>query len=194
MPDQLAFPEFGARTQPTDRLFFALFPDTAAAARIAQIAGRLRVEHGLSGSPLETGRFHITLHHLGDYHGLPQGVVARALEAGAAVAMAPFDVVFDRVMSFSAKPGGRPLILHGGDGVAAVKAFQQALGVAMAKAGLGRWVKPQFTPHMTLLYDDGLVADQAVPPVGWRVHEFVLVHSLLGQTRHIPLARWPLRG
>ena len=28
--------------------------------------------------------------------------------------------------------------------------------------------------------------------VGWRTREFVLVHSLLGQTVHMPLARWTL--
>lgn len=194
MLDQLGFPEFGTKSRPTDRLFFALFPDDAAAVRIAQIADRLRVEHGLKSSRLEAERFHVTLHHLGDYEGLPQGVVAAAVEAGAAVAAAPFAVAFDRVMSFSAKPGGRPFVLHGGDGVAALKAFQQALGVAMTKAGLGRWVKPKFTPHVTLLYDDAAVADRTVPPVAWTAHEFVLVHSLLGQTRHIRLGRWPLRG
>lgn len=31
-------------------------------------------------------------------------------------------------------------------------------------------------------------------PVGCNVTEFVLVHSLLGRTRHIPLARRPLWG
>jgi 2'-5' RNA ligase len=47
---------------------------------------------------------------------------------------------------------------------------------------------------MTLLYDDRSVAEQAVETIGWTAREFVLVHSLLGQTRHIPLGRWPLRG
>ena len=43
-----------------------------------------------------------------------------------------------------------------------------------------------------MLYDDRLVAWQAVEPVRWTVREFVLMHSLLGQHRHVPLARWPL--
>jgi 2'-5' RNA ligase len=30
------------------------------------------------------------------------------------------------------------------------------------------------------------------PDIAWRVREFVLVHSLLGRTVHLPLARWPL--
>jgi 2'-5' RNA ligase len=37
-----------------------------------------------------------------------------------------------------------------------------------------------------------VIAPEKVAPIAWRAREFVLVHSLLGQTRHIPLARWPL--
>jgi 2'-5' RNA ligase len=33
-----------------------------------------------------------------------------------------------------------------------------------------------------------------VNPVSWKVTEFVLVHSLVGQTRYIQLARWTLEG
>jgi len=47
---------------------------------------------------------------------------------------------------------------------------------------------------VTLLYDDCSVAEQAVETICWTAREFVLVHSLIGQTLHVPLARWPLRG
>jgi 2'-5' RNA ligase len=59
---------------------------------------------------------------------------------------------------------------------------------------LARWAKGVFTPHVTLLYDGMSVAEQPVDPISWTVGEFVLVHSLLGQTRHIILDRWPLRS
>jgi 2'-5' RNA ligase len=39
-----------------------------------------------------------------------------------------------------------------------------------------------------------LLEARAVEPIRWTVREFVLVHSLLGQTRHVPLARWSLGG
>lgn len=48
------------------------------------------------------------------------------------------------------------------------------------------------TPHVTLLYDDRHVAEHAVDTIRWTVQEFVLVHSLVGQTLYIPLGRWPL--
>ena len=54
----------------TDRLFFAIFPGPAVAARIARVAQYLRSQHGLKGKPLEARRLHITLHHLGDFAGL----------------------------------------------------------------------------------------------------------------------------
>ena len=193
MTGQLSFPGLDTAQPPTDRVFFAIFPDADAAARIARLAQHLRGEHGLKGKPLAPERLHVTLHHLGDYVGLPRGVVAAAREAAAAVVRPPFDVTFDRVVSFGGSRN-RPLVLCGGDGLAALTAFQQALGTAMAKAGLGRWAEPHFKPHVTLLYDNGGVAEQAVETIGWSVRQFVLVHSLLGQTRHVPLAHWPLRS
>ena len=49
-----------------------------------------------------------------------------------------------------------------------------------------------YTPHVTLVYGDRLVADRPIEPIGWGVHEFVLVNSLLGRSRYIPLARFRL--
>ncbi len=194
MPEQSFLPGFEAAPRPTDRLFFAIYPDATTAAQIAALAQQLRTQHGLQGKPLKPERFHITLHHLGDYAGLPQDLVAAASMAGASVAAAPFDVTFDRAASFTSTPRNRPFVLRGDGGLAALVAFQQSLGEALKKTVLGRWAKPGFTPHVTLLYDDRSVPEQAVPPVAWTAHEFVLLHSLIGQTLHVPLARWPLKG
>ncbi len=192
MPGQTSLPGFEDDAKPTDRLFFALFPDADAAERIAQCARQLRTDHNLRGTPLQTGRFHITLHHLGDYAGLRQGVIDMAGKAAAAVKASPLTVTFDRAVSFSSSPRNRPFVLRGDAGLAGLMAFQQALGLEMTKAGLGRWTKSAYTPHVTLLYDDLAVAEQAVQPISWTAREFVLVRSLIGQTLHVPLARWPL--
>lgn len=179
---------------PTDRLFLAVYPDAAAAARIAALAVTLRERHSLQGRPLADERLHVTLHHLGDYAGVPQDVVRMAAEAAGRVACASFEVGFDRAASFAARRSRRPFVLLGGEATAALVALQRALGEALGACGLARWVAPQFTPHVTLLYDEAMVAEQAVEPIRWRVDEFVLVHSLLGRSRHVPLARWPLRA
>jgi 2'-5' RNA ligase len=71
---------------------------------------------------------------------------------------------------------------------------RQALGTALKKAGLGQWAKTSYTPHVTLLYDDQLLLPVALAEVNWRVTELVLVRSLLGETQHVHLQRWPLAG
>lgn len=193
---QSALPGFDADPQPTDRLFFGLYLTQPVAPQVGQLASRLRLEHGLSGMPLLTERLHVTLYHLGDFAGLPPHIVAMAKDAADALAagMQPFEITFDRAASFSSKPGNHPYVLLGGDGIAAVVHFQQALRVAMAKAGLKISNTHSYTPHVTLLYDAKSVEEHAVAPVSWTVNEFVLVHSLLGATKHVPLARWALRG
>lgn len=176
----------------TDRLFFAIFPDAACAARIARLAQDLRLQLGLNGNPFRTERFHVTLNFLGDFSGVPHDVVAMAATAAAAVATAPFEVAFDRASSFGGKSGGRPFVLRGGEGIAALTRFQRALGVSLTKAGLAAEKERHYTPHLTLLYDDRTIAERAVETIRWTVHEFVLVHSLLGRSQYTPLERWPL--
>jgi 2'-5' RNA ligase len=179
--------------QLTDRLFFAVFPNAGTAARIARLSEGLRVQHGLKGKPLATERFHVSLYHVGDYAGLPQDVVAAARDVASAVAMPAFTVAFNSAASFRGRPDNQPFVLRGDDGVVGLLALQQRLGTAMAKSGLGHSL-PHYTPHVTLLYGDRVIDDRAIEPVGWPVHEFVLVHSLLGRSRYIPLARFPLRA
>ncbi len=86
-----------------------------------------------------------------------------------------------------------PFVLQGDEGVIGLLVLQQRLGRLMENAGLGR-ADPHYTPHMTLLYGDRTVDDEAVRPISWAVREFVLVHSLLGRSRYNILARFPLRA
>jgi RNA 2',3'-cyclic 3'-phosphodiesterase len=97
------------------------------------------------------------------------------------------------VASFGGQVGNLPLVLYGGDGVAALMAFRKVLAAAVMKVGLGR-AQSGFSPHVTLLYGDRKIAEHPVDPVSWTVREFVLVQSLHGESRHILLGRWPLRG
>lgn len=179
--------------QPTDRLFFAIFPDPDTATRIALLAETLCREHKLYAKPLWTERFHVTLHHLGDFAGLPQDAIRSAKEAGHRVASPTFDVVFDTVSSFGHQSHNNPLVLCSSADLQALHAFRRKLGECMAACSLGRLIKGGFTPHVTLLYDDHVLKPQPVEPIGWKVREFVLVHSLLGRTEHRFLGRWALQ-
>ncbi|HEX4179817.1 MAG TPA: 2'-5' RNA ligase family protein [Caulobacteraceae bacterium] len=176
-----------------DRLLFLIYPDEATAARIAALAARLRNQLGLHGHPHAQDRFHITLQHIGDYAGLPADLVALARQAASALTIRPFQVNFDRAASFDSQPRNLPFVLRG-DELGELVAFNDALAVAMKRTGsrLGKRVKLNFTPHVTLLYDDRSIAELPIEPIGWTVREFVLVHSLIGQTQHKVLGRWSL--
>jgi 2'-5' RNA ligase len=186
---QMGLPGFDPPT-PTDRLMFLLYPDPATAERIDVEARRLREAFGLRGQILQTDRFHVTLHHLGDYVGVPADIVRKGEAAGEAVAAKAFGVTLDRAMSFANRPGNNPFTLQGGEGEQDLVSFQQTLGLEMAKVGL----KPDkaFVPHVTLLYDGQVVPAQPVAPIDWAVDRFALVQSKLGQTRHIVLKSWAL--
>ncbi len=195
MSDQFLFAELDGAPPATDRLLFLIYPDLDTAARISERVPDLRAEHGLRGKPVATDRLHITLNHLGDHAGVPRDMVALAREAAETVAARSFDVVFDRIVSFSGKPGNPlPLVLRGDDELGPLLDFQQRLATAMRKTGsrIGKWAESKFTPHVTLLYDRHSVVERAIEPIRWTVSEFVLVHSLVGQTQHVVLGRWPL--
>lgn len=179
---------------PTDRLFLGLFPDPAASARIDSLGEDVCRRHDLRVPRHQLDRLHVTLFHIGDWVGLPAATVDSAIDAAAALRTAPFDVRFDEVVSFSGNLQRRPLVLKASAGNEALHTFREHLGRELLKAGLGRCVTRTFEPHVTLAYAAQGLAAELVGPIVWKVTEFVLIHSLLGQTRYIPLGRWPLRA
>jgi RNA 2',3'-cyclic 3'-phosphodiesterase len=179
---------------PTDRLFFAVFPDPMAAADITHLAQTLRHQHALHGNPIPKSRLHVTLFFLGDYAGLPQSLLTAAKTAAERVEAAEFDVIFDKVSSFSGRSRKHPLILSSADGLKSLREFREQLAGRLMLTGLGRLLARQFIPHVTLLYDDKELKLRPVEPISWKVREFALVHSLLGRTEHRVLGRWPLRS
>jgi len=110
MTDQLLFPGMAAARPLTDGLFFAIVPGALARASIGAITQDLRDKYALTGKPLAE-RLHVSLHGIGEYPSFPGEIAARAIEAASSVAMAPFEVTFDRAMSFSGKAGQLPLVL-----------------------------------------------------------------------------------
>jgi len=180
-------------TGATDRLFFAVYPDAAAAAALLERAEALRVRHGLRGRSFAPSRLHVTLHFVGDHAGLPAALVETACASASSVRAPAFDIGVDRAASFVRRPRNRPFVLLVAEAQSAgVRRLQAALGDAMQHAGLGRHVDTRFTPHLTLMYDDAAVEPEPVDPVSWTVREFRLMHSRIGRGQHEVLARWPL--
>jgi 2'-5' RNA ligase len=172
----------------TGRLFLAAVPDADTAARIYRLAEVLKRAHKFGAKITVPERLHISLFFLG---GLPERSVEMACKAAAEVRVPPFEVLFDRSASFRSRPGNRPFVLIGDDGLDRLRSFRRVLGAAMARSGLKHLAKKHFTPHVTLLYAERDVEEHPIDPVGWTVNEFVLIHSMRG---HVHLARWPLRS
>ena len=168
------------------RLFLAAVPDTGAAARIFGLARALKQAHRFPGKLIEPECLHVSLFFLGEFE---EQLVRIVCDAATRVRARPFEVQFERSVSFLGRPGNRPFVLIGDKGLEQLRSFRQTLGVALARKGLKRLAKREFTPHVTLLYADRKVEEYPIEPIRWTVNEFVLVHSMRG---HRHLARWPL--
>ncbi|SRR6266481_5701782 len=95
-------------------------------------------------------------------------LIARmACEAAAEVRAPPFEVLFDRTVSFRGRPGNRPFVLLGDKGLDRLRSLRRTLGVAMAREGFRYLAKTDFTPHVTLLY----VEEYPIDPICWTVNE-----------------------
>jgi len=173
-------------------VFFGTRPAAAAAVQIERVGQELVRSRRLVTKLLPPERLHVSLFSVGGFSGTyPPAVINAAKAIADNVSMAPFTVTFDRVASFAGGSGRQALVLTGGEGVAGLVRLQQALSLAMKKAGLGLRQGDQFTPHVTMMYADHK-CDFAIETISWTVDEFVLVDSLWGRSRHVQLGRWPL--
>ncbi len=180
-----------ARSEP-DRLFLALMPDHATAARTIALAQGLKRAHRFAGRLIKPEHLHVTLFHLGDWDDLPRSVVARAQAILEDMRSPPFVVTLDRAVSFQGRDGKHPFVLLAGGIDAPLKTLRASLGRALVRHKLGRFARGSFTPHMTLLYDTRAADEAPIAPISWTAGDIVLVHSLVGWTRHVHLARRPL--
>jgi RNA 2',3'-cyclic 3'-phosphodiesterase len=185
----------GDTLQATERLFFALLPDADTKERIVELAQRLRRERGLEDKLVSPERLRVTVHHLGDHRELPQKLIDKALEAGSAVSMRPFELSFHRAGSIVGRPGKSPFVLRsGGTGSEPMLTFHRTLGEAMTMSGLGRWAERRFNPHLTLFHHERIFEEQPIETISWTAREFVLVHSLHGKSVYKTISSWSLHS
>lgn len=179
-----------------DRVFFALFPDGHAARKLLDLGAELKSQHRLSGKLHQESRLHLTLDHLGDFAGKPQDIVDDASVAAGELAAQcnSFPVSLDRVVSFGRGKESRPLVLRDSGANPGLEEFRGGLWDALAARKITGGSRSSFTPHVTLLYDAQVLAEEAVATIAWQAQELVLVHSMMKQTRYEVLGRWPLRS
>lgn len=176
------------------RLFFALLPDAAEREAISREAGRLQASYLPTGRWIAAGDYHVTLRFLGEDTRLNQSLVERATIAATAVRMDAFDVVFDSASSF---PGAHPpWVLRCREPAAALHRLWHLLDGALSEQGVRSESNLNFVPHITLLrHAETALPACTIEPIGWRVRDFVLMHSQPGaQRRYVELGRWRLPG
>lgn len=168
------------------RLFFALWPGTAARAGLhaaVELAHRM-----YGGKPSRAETLHLTLNFLGE---VDEAATARVLEAAATVRAATIAMAFDRLdcwrhnrIAYLAmtRPPDELLELAG------------TLARVLREAQLPSEHRPYF-PHVTLLRKAACEKKNPAPePVLWTAQDFVLVKSSLRPegARYEQLGRWPL--
>ena len=187
----LAGLETSASSGDVHRLFFALWPDDAVRAQMADAAHRLRAQYAPRGRWLGEHRYHLTLQFLGDSDHLRQDLADDARKAAASVRSAAFDLSLDRAGSFR---GSKVWWLGCERTPDGLQGLWDALGLALAKERVRLRASHALTPHVTLLRDaTATLPDTPIEPVAWPVREFVLIHSQLGsRNAYDVMQRWPL--
>ncbi|HLG87960.1 MAG TPA: 2'-5' RNA ligase family protein [Alphaproteobacteria bacterium] len=195
-PQKPKAPTDGRQPDVKHAIFFAVFLENDAAARAHALAQALCREHRLMGRPIAAKRLHVSLVGFGEFPRVPHRLVRLVSDVASTVAIPAFDVSLDRVVTFG-KAGSnvtakRPTVLTCGEGKAELTNLRKSLSTVLADIGLFRSRTSAFVPHVTLLYDQSIVAERPVDPIRWTVREFRLVDSLRGRTLHVPLGRWRL--
>jgi len=164
------------------RLFFAVKPSRIE----ANLTGLFRDATDVPLDVVANDRLHLTLGITNDYAAFPADVAQRLLTIGEHLAGDPFTLTLDRLSgserSIALRPNKRP---------PALSAMQKQIDDQLRYWNLMRtnW---SFNPHVTLGYRRGLSFLKPVTPVEWDMHDIVLIHSVVGATRHSELGRWPL--
>jgi len=174
-------------------VFFAARPDSKAVESAVRVRQSLLLQHRrFAAKSIPSERLHVSL--LGGFvDPLPPAIMSAAMTAAGTVSMPPFKVMFNRISSFNGGSGQLALVLTGDEGIVGFRKLQEALSLALARAGLSRRRKTLPTPHMTIAYSDRS-CELSIEPICWTVNEFVLIDSLVGQSRHLLLGRWPCVG
>ena len=167
------------------RLFFALWPDAAAAEKLAALSRELAALTG--GRPVAAAKIHLTLAFLGDLEDSALEPARRAVEG---FGHPPLEVVLDQVGSFK---GAR--VAWAGCEVPSreLVELQSGLESRLRQAGFAFEERP-YTPHVTLARKvSRAIGRKAAGPIRWQARSFALVRSELGRGSYATLEEWVLR-
>ena len=161
------------------RVFFAVWPDEAAATALHAVAREAQRNSG--GRLMRRETLHLTLAFLGEVDA-PRLALARRIADG--IRMEAFDLVLDQVAYWR-----HNRILWAGGVSPRLTLLADTLAGELRAAGFRLDARP-FAAHVTLLRDAGRAEMPALAqPVAWPVTEFVLAQSRDG--RYDIIGRWP---
>jgi RNA 2',3'-cyclic 3'-phosphodiesterase len=174
--------------------FFAVLPDDRTRSEISAVGERFRKSHRVNGSPVAVDHLHMSLCPMGKPERLRQPLESALLEAAGQVAAGGFDASLDSATRFSVREGQFPFVLCADAATtAAALLVRKAIAAAQLRVGLQVSGVSSFLAHVTLLRGHAVDAiEEAIPPIQWRVRDFVLIRSFFGQSRHEVIGRWPL--
>jgi RNA 2',3'-cyclic 3'-phosphodiesterase len=185
----------GHKPYPGTHFFFALKPDDKAIVEIARVGERFRKSHRLIGSPVDADEFHLTLVDMGRPERLQQSMESALVAAADSVSVKGFEVSLDSAVRLcAAKDGNFPFVLCA-DNTSSGWAMKLRVAIAEAQRRFGLQVLgvSHYLPHVTLLRGNAIdTVEESMPPIRWNAHEFVLIRSFFGQSRHEVIGRWPL--
>lgn len=171
------------------RVFFALWPPAAAAARLHAAAVAAQCDCG--GRAMRGEDLHITLAFLGK---VSADRLAQAEAVADTIAAPAFDVALDRLGWWK---HNRILWAGCSNAVAGLTELAAVLGAGLRAAGFVLDERP-FAVHATLLRNARCAAPAQllVPPVAWHAGDFVLAESMPGPdgSRYAARRRWPLQS
>ncbi len=175
---------------PTQRVFFALWPDDAARQQIMDCF-RQSVFASKPGRLVTAENLHLTLHYMGQLE-LP--VIAQLQQAAAQIEQPVFSLRLDQFGSF---PSAGVLWLGCTHMPEALIHLHQTLANELLAVG----IEPEqraFQPHITLMrrYKNSVTteASQFEQPLSWTVSRFALLESVSSKqgVYYRPLAVYPL--
>jgi RNA 2',3'-cyclic 3'-phosphodiesterase len=168
-------------------LFLAIFPRFTDARQLTGLASELRGQYRLPGKLLLQDRLHITLLKVdGFVDEIPQEKIDAAVAAASRVDCTPFEITFDRAMSF--KESNAFVLRCDAKSDEAIARLRQPLAKALRQ--FGHRPQSSSTPHMTMLYDPQLVAEHPIQPIRWTATRFALILSHAGLGHHQWIKEW----
>lgn len=178
---------------PAYPVYLAVLPDEAAREKTAALIRQIVREHGFTFGLQGLDRLHVTMLHLGTWHGIPGDLRARIQGMASRIDRPPFRLQLDRMGNLGRAKGQKYLVLRSADRPQALFDLHRDLVFAAAMARLSPKASG-FEPHITLVYNhQRAVPTRAVDPISWRVDELAVIQSITGEGRHINLGSIRLR-